>query len=426
MPRPDAGDATRADRPSLGAVMKEAFQVDGWRRQKDRDIRPLRRLLPFVRDHWTDAGLGFVFLVLSTGSLLALTGGARTVLDQGFELHTRAALSQIFLWLAAGAAVLAATTGLRIYFLYKLGERVVADLRQAVFRHVLGLDQAHFLQVKTGEVLSRMTTDMTIVENTVGNVIPVALRNSLALAGSLTLMVVISPNFTGLVLVLIPLFLTPLFLIGRRMQRLSVRAQDCFAEAIGYAGEGLGALETIQAFGQEDFVSARFDASIESAFNASRAHIRTSGLMSGLMISLIFTGMLILLFQSAVAVLVDKTMSSGALLQLLILAMVAASALKDLSEVWAQIQKASGAAERIAGMIDATPTIAAPAKPHAPAFAGPGRGPLRQRPLRLSWPAGDGRAAGVLAKCGAGRAGRAGGPVRRWQDHRLPPAASPL
>jgi len=378
------GDGARIDRPSLGALMKDAFLADAWRRERGRDIRPLTRLIPFVRAHRADAALGAVFLILSTVSLLAITGGARAVLDHGFEPHGRAALARVFLWLAAAAAALAVTTGLRIYFLYKLGERVVADLRQVVFRHVLGLDLTHFLKLRTGEVLSRMTTDMTIVETTVGNVIPVALRNLLTLAGALVLMIVVSPNFTGLVLILIPLLLTPLLLIGRRMQRLSLRAQDCFAQAIGQAGEGLEALETVQAFGQEDYISARFDASIEGAFDASRAHIRASGLMSALMIGLIFMGMLLLLFQCAVAVIVDRTMTPGALLQLLILAMVAASAVKDLSEVWSQIQKASGAAERIAGMIDAAPTIAAPV-PATP-MPVPARGEVSFEAVRFAYP----------------------------------------
>ncbi|MBA3810113.1 MAG: ATP-binding cassette domain-containing protein [Caulobacteraceae bacterium] len=363
MNEPGAIEAAKDGRPSLGALMKEAFLIDAWRREKRRDIRPLTRLAPFVRRHLSDAVLGIVFLLLSTGALLAITGGARQVLDQGFELHSRAALVRVFSWLGLAALILAATTGLRVYFLYKLGERVVADLRQTVFRHVLNLDLTHFLKLRTGEVLSRMTTDMTIVESTVGNVIPAAMRNLLTLSGALVLMVVVSPNVTGLVLVLIPLLLTPLFLIGRRIQRLSVRAQDRFAHAIGYAGEGLEALETVQAFGQEDFVSARFDSAIERAFDASRAQIRASGLMSGLMIILIFAGMLILLFQCAIAVIVERSMTPGALLQLLILAMVAATALRDLSEVWSQIQKASGAAERIAGMMDASSTIAAPARP---------------------------------------------------------------
>ena len=382
----DSGGARVANdgRPSLGGLMKDAFRVDAWRRERGRDIRPLRRLLPYVWAHRADAILGAIFLTLSTVSLLSLTWGIRMVLDQGFHVHDRAALIRVFAMLGGGAAVLSVATGLRIYFLYKLGERVVADLRQVVFRHVMGLDLTHFLTLRTGEVLSRMTTDMTIVEGTVGNVIPVALRNTLTLIGSLALLIVVSPHFTALVLVLIPILLAPLLLIGRHMQRLSVRAQDRFAEAVGYAGEGLEALETVQAFGQEDEVSARFDRAIEGAFTASRAQIRASGLMSSLMISLIFAGMLVLLYQCAVAVVIEHTMSGGALLQLLILALVAANALKDLSEVWSQIQKASGAAQRIAAMIDTQPIIAAPARPVA--LPSPPRGEVSFERVCFAYP----------------------------------------
>lgn len=373
-----------SERPSLGGLMKDAFRVDSWRRERGRDLRPLRRLIPFVRAHRVSAALGAFFLILSSLSLLALTGGARIIIDQGFVVHDRAALGRVFLSLGAAAGVLALSTGLRMYFLYTLGERVVADMRQLVFRHVLGLDLTHFLTLRTGEVLSRMTTDMTIVEGTVGNVIPVALRNSLTLCGSLSMMVLVSPRFTLIVLVLIPLLLAPLLLIGRRMQRLSVRAQDRFAEAVGYAGEGLEALETVQAFGQEDSVAGRFDGAIESAFAASRAQIRVSGLMSSLMISLIFAGMLVLLYQSAVAVVFDHTMTPGALFQLLVLALVAANALKDLSEVWSQIQKASGAAQRIAAMLDTKPIIAAPPLPTA--MPSPARGEVCFEKVGFAYP----------------------------------------
>ena len=178
-----------------------------------------------------------------------------------------------------------------------------------------------------------MTTDMTIVENTVGVIAPGALRNLLSLVGALAWMVLISPRITGLILVLICLLLAPLLLVGRRMQRLSVRAQDRFAEAIGQAGEGLEAIDTVQAFCQEETVSSRFGGAIESAFRAARDQIRASGLLSFLMISLIFAGMLILIYQCAVAVNVEHTMTQGDLSQLVLLAMVAASALRDLSEV---------------------------------------------------------------------------------------------
>ncbi len=382
----DSGGARVANngRPSLGGLMKDAFRVDAWRRERGRDLRPLRRLIPFVRAHRTDAILGAIFLTLSSVALLSLSLGIRVVTDRGPQVHDHAGLLRVFALLGGAAVVLALATGLRMYFLYKLGERVVADLRQVVFRHVLGLDLTHFLTLRTGEVLSRMTTDMTIVEGTVGNVIPVALRNSLTLLGSLGMLVILSARFTLLVLVLIPLLLTPLLLIGRHMQRLSVRAQDRFAEAVGYAGEGLEALETVQAFGQEDEVSARFDRAIENAFVASRAQIRVSGLMSSLMISLIFAGMLVLLYQSAVAVIFDHTMSPGALLQLLILALVAANALKDLSEVWSQIQKGSGAAQRIVAMLDTQPIIAAPAHPIA--LPSPALGEIDFKQVRFAYP----------------------------------------
>ena len=137
-------EAAGAGRPSLGAAMKDAFATDAWRREKGRDIRPLARLMPFVRSHPTDTILGLIFLTLSSVLALAMTWGARIVLDQGFTHHSRAELFQVFVVTGGIAILLAVTTGLRVYFLYKLGERVVADLRQVVFRHVLGLDLGHF------------------------------------------------------------------------------------------------------------------------------------------------------------------------------------------------------------------------------------------------------------------------------------------
>jgi ATP-binding cassette subfamily B protein len=373
-----------AGRPSVGALMKEAHRLDTWRRQRERDVRPLWRIAPFVRAHWGDSLLGVFFLLVSTVALLGLTFGLRYIIDGGFEPHDRAELIRAFLLAGAGAGVLALSTGLRIFFMLKLGERVVADLRKALFRRVLKLDQAHFLKVRAGEVLSRMTTDMTMVERTLGNILPVALRNILTLTGGLAAMVVISPDITGLVLVLIPALLTPLFLLGRKMQRLSVEAQDQFADAIGSAGEGLEALETVQAFGQEEATSDRFDGSIERAFAASRAQLRARGLMSGLMISLVFAGMLILLYRCAVAVFIERSMTAGALLQLLVLAMVAASAVRDLSEVWGEVQKASGAAQRVMAMMGVTPAIAAPA--HPTPLPVPARGAVAFEDVRFSYP----------------------------------------
>jgi len=379
-----AKETPMTSRPRLGTLMKDEFLADAWRRKKGRDLRPLMRLVPFVRAHPGNAVLGLLFLLISAVALLLLTAGARWVIDQGLASHDREALVRMFLWAGGVAVVLAVTTGLRLYFLYKLGERVVADLRKVVFRHVLGLDLAHFTTLRTGEVLSRMTTDMTMIESIVGNVVPVALRNLVTLAGALIWMVVVSPNFTGAVLLLIPVLLTPMFLMSRRLQQLSVRAQDRFAEAVGHASEGLGALETVQAFGQEDAVSARFNGAVEGAYEASRAQLRARGVLAGLMIALIFGGLLALLYQSAIAVSIQHSLSPGALFQLLALAFFAANAVKDLSEVWGQIQKASGAAERIVTMMDASPAITTPAYP-AP-LPRPARGEVRFEDVSFAYP----------------------------------------
>lgn len=379
-----ANRASSAGRPSLGALMKEEFLTDAFRRERRTDMRPLSRLIPFVWAHPTDAVLGAFFMLVSSGSILAMTDGVRRVIDGGFAYRGELALLQLFGTAGALTLTLALSTGLRLYFTYKLGERVVADMRKLVFRHVLGLDLPYFARLRTGEVLSRLTTDMTMVEGIVGAVIPAAMRNLITLIGALGWMVIVSPNFTGFVLVLIPVLLTPLFLMSRRLQRLSLRAQDRFAEAVGYAGEGLSALDTVQAFGQEDAVAGRFNAAVESAFSASRSQLRARGVLSALMILLVFSGMLGLLFQSVVAVVVTHTLTAGRLVQLLAFAFLAANAVKDLSEVWGQIQKASGAAARLAEMIDAAPAIRAPPRPLA--LPAPPLGEVEFNHVRFAYP----------------------------------------
>ena len=377
-------ETSGAGRPGLGALMKDQLLHEAWSRDKGRGLGPLLRLAPFVRAHPVDAILGLTFMMISSGAILGLSAAARWVIDGGFAMHDQAALIRVFL-LAGGVAIaLAVATGLRLYFLFKLGERVVADLRKMVFRHVLGLDLTHFLELRTGEVLSRLTTDMSIVEGIVGNVIPVAMRNLVTLTGALAWMMVVSPSLTFLVLLMIPILLTPMLVMSRRLQALSARAQDRFAEAVGYAGEGLGAIDTVQAFGQEDTVAGRFNGAVESAFEASRAQIRARGVLSFLMITVIFGGMLVLLYRSALAVIVEHSLTPGALFQLLGLAFLAANAVKDLAEVWGQIQKAAGAAERIVAMMDTTPAIRPPTRPEP--MPKPPRGEISFEDVRFAYP----------------------------------------
>ena len=266
--------AIPAGRPSAGAVLADALAQSAQRRERRRDLRPLTALLPYVRAHRSDAVWAAFFLLVSTGATLGISAAARLVVDRGLGTHTYAALNRTALIAACVVGALAAATALRFYFVSKLGERVVADLRKTIYDHVLTLDQAFFLTTRTGEVLSRLTTDMTIVESMVGSSASVALRNSLSLIGSIGLLAWVAPQYTIYVVLLAPLILGPLFFFGRRVRTLSTTAQDRFADAVGYAGESLDALETVQAFGREASVSARFGAAVETAFRASMARVR--------------------------------------------------------------------------------------------------------------------------------------------------------
>jgi ATP-binding cassette, subfamily B, bacterial len=350
-------------RPSYGAELDTQIKQEDRRRPRQRDLSPLKALWPLVRRNWPDAALSALFLLLSTAATLAMTGAARLVVNRGFAADGGAAeLNRSFLLLGAVALVLALATALRFYFVTKLGERVVLGLREDLYRHVLGLDQAFFLKMRTGEILSRMTTDIGIVENLVGANASMALRNLMGMAGAIVLMMFVSPRLTLYVLLLLPLVLAPLFVFGRRVRRLSVQAQDRFADAVAYAGETLDALDTVQAFGREQGAAQRFAAAAQTAYLASRARIRVRAVMTAIAITLIFGGVALVLWLGARSVL-GGTMSPGALVQFVVLAVLAASSFGVLGEIWGEVQKAAGAMQRISEIMASRPTISAPAHP---------------------------------------------------------------
>ena len=352
--------------------------------RRPRDFSGLARLWPFVWGHRTDAALALLFLLISSAAILGMSGAARLLVDRGIGQRDMGELVRAFGVVAGVVVILAVSTGLRIYFITKVSEWVVGDLRKAVYNHVLKLDPAHFLKVRTGEVLSRLTTDMTIVEYMAGHVASLALRNLFILVGAVALMVTISPGFAGLVLLLLPVGLAPLLLYRKRVRRLSATAQDLFASAVGYAGETIEALETVQAFARETTASARFEAAVEKALHASKARMKARSLMSALLITLIFGGLLTVLFMSAVAVFIEHTMAAGALLQLLVLSMLAASAVATLGEVWGEIQKAAGAMLRIGELMDAKPSISPPHR--TTAMPSPPRGEVEFDEVSFAYP----------------------------------------
>ncbi len=353
---------TADGRPGAGAELAQSLADAAQRRPKTRDIRPLGHLLPPVRRHWRYAAGALFFLLISTSATLGMTAAAKSVVDRGFGQDSGAELNRTFLMLGAVALALALATALRFFFITLLGERVVADLRRDLYANILRLDPSYFLKTRTGEVLSRMTTDITIVEGLVGASASIALRNLLSLIGATAMLAIVSPRLTGFVMLLGVLVLVPMFVIGRRVRKLSANAQDRFADAVAYAGESLDALETVQAFGREKSAVSRFGEAVETAFNASVARIRARALMTALVIGLVFGGVAMVLWAGAHAVL-DGTMSAGTLVQFVFLSVMAAGAVGALGEVWGEVQKAAGAMDRIAELLSATPAIAAPARP---------------------------------------------------------------
>ena len=200
----NAGEISAEGRPSAGAELVQNLAEAANRRPRRKDIRPLAHLLPFVRRHKIYALLAGFFLLFSTAATLGLTATFKGVVDKGFAKGAGHVVDSAFLMMGAVALVLAAATALRFLFVTRLGERVVADLRRAIYDHVLTLDPAFFLKTRTGEVLSRMTTDITIVEQLVGASVSIALRNSLSLIGGLSYMAVVSPKLAGFIVLMVP------------------------------------------------------------------------------------------------------------------------------------------------------------------------------------------------------------------------------
>ncbi|MDB5452773.1 MAG: transporter, partial [Caulobacteraceae bacterium] len=296
-------EVTADGRPTEGQQLSSSMAVEARRRAKQRDLRPLARLWPFVKSHAGDALTAGFFLLLSTSASLGLAASARIVIDKGLASGSAAALNRNFLILGGVALALALATAGRYFFVTKLGERVVADLRAALYRHVLTLDQAQFLKTRTGEVLSRLTTDITIIESLLATSASVALRNTLMVVGALAMLFVTDWRLTLYVFLLAPVVIAPLFFFGRNVRRLSVLTQEKFADAVGYAGESLDALDTVQAFGREDSAAQRFGAAVEAAFQTSLSRIRARAFMTAIFITLTFGGVAMVLWLGSRAVL---------------------------------------------------------------------------------------------------------------------------
>ena len=382
-PTPDAYATTEAvGRPGAGAVLVEQMGEAGARREKRKDVRPLLRLWPYLMQHRLDALIAGFWLLGSTAASLALTATARGAIDQGFENGGRD-INRWFLFLGLNAVILGAATAVRYFYVTKTGERMIADLRTALFDRILTLDPAFFARMRTGEVLSRLTTDIALVETLLTTSVSFALRNFLTLLGGVALLFIVSPKLTGLVLLTAPVLLAPIFLFGRSVRKLTVRSQDRFANAVGFAGESVDAIETVQAFGRVQSAVARFGGVVEDAFGVSLVRMRARAWMTAVVIVVIFGGVTLVLWLGAQDV-IRGAMTPGALLQFVLLSVFTAGAVGALGESWGDVQKASGAMQRIDELMKAQASIAAPE--HPAALPSPPEGRVAMAGVQFAYP----------------------------------------
>ncbi|HET9484953.1 MAG TPA: ABC transporter transmembrane domain-containing protein, partial [Xanthomonadales bacterium] len=298
-------------------------------------------------------------LLLSSTATLTLPFAVRQMIDHGFSAADAAYVDRYFLALFGVATVLAIATAMRFFFVSLLGENVAADLRRALYGHLLKLEQAFFETTRVGELLSRITTDTELVQTVVGSSASVAVRSMVTLVGASTLLVLTSPRLAGYAALVIPLVLLPMIVFGRRVRGLSRQSQDRIADTSALASETLGAMHTIQAYTREPAERRRFDAAVAKTLATAKRRVRTRAGLTAAVILLVFGAITLVLWIGAKAVL-EGTMTAGVLSQFVLYAVMAAGSVGALTEVWGEVQRAAGAMERIGELLATRPAIADP------------------------------------------------------------------
>ncbi len=322
----------------------------------------LIQLLVFFKPYKKRLLAAFIVLIIAAVSALALPVSIKLIIDQGYSQPQTDKRDQYFLLLLIIVIILAVFSALRFYLVMWIGERIVADIRSKLYQHILKMGPTFFEHTRTGEVLSRLTTDTTLVQSVVGAGISVTIRNSLLLAGSLMMLTITNVHLTGLILLIVPVVILPLIIFGRRIKLLSKINQDSIAESSAIAGETLNAIQMVQSYLLEKYYCQRFDESVEHAFHTAQKRLSARALLSGFAIFIIFTAVMAIIWLGAQWVQSGK-ITLGELSQFLIYAIMVATNSASLSEVWGDIQRAAGAMERILELLKTQPDIHSPVHP---------------------------------------------------------------
>ncbi|MCB8882664.1 ATP-binding cassette domain-containing protein [Acidisoma cellulosilytica] len=331
-------------------------------RLKATRITSLALLLPYLRPYLGRVVGASASLLIAAGLVLALGQGLRRLIDKGFANGSMAHLNGAALAMFLVVAALACATFIRFSLVSWLGERVAADLRRDMFQRVLTLSPAFFETARTGDILTRLTADISVLQALIGSAISQWIRNGLLLVGAFTMLLVTSPKLAGLVVLVVPFVVAPLVLFGRREKRLSRAAQDRIADLGAYAEETINALRTVQAFTHEAADLARFSTDVEHSVNAALLRIRTRATLLLVVILLGFGAIVFSLWVGGRDVIAGR-MSGGDLSAFVFYAVLVASSGMQMSELWGELQRAGGAAERLSELLDEQPSITAPAKP---------------------------------------------------------------
>ncbi|WP_395459754.1 ABC transporter transmembrane domain-containing protein [Azospirillum melinis] len=348
-----------------------------------RDLGPLRRLVPFLLPYkWRILG-AMVALTVAAGTVLGLGQGMRVLIDQGFAGGDTSLLDRSLLVLLAVIALMAASTYGRFYLVSWIGERVVADIRRAVYDHVLTLSPGFFETTKTGEILSRLTTDTTLLQVVVGSSASIALRNALLFLGGTGMLLITSPKLTGLVALVVPLVVAPIIFFGRRVRKLSRDSQDRIADIGSFVEETLAAIRTVQAYTHEAIDRTLFGKRVEEAFDVAIRRVRVRAVMTVIVIVLVFGAVGIILWIGGHDVVAGR-ITPGQLSAFVIYSVVVAGSVGAISEVIGDLQRAAGATERLFGLLSVESDIRAPAAPKP--LPSPAAGALSFDNVRFHYP----------------------------------------
>ncbi|WP_108397928.1 ABC transporter ATP-binding protein [Devosia submarina] len=345
-------------------VQAESPKIAPKAEQPKRKLQPLRRLLPFVLRYPVRLSLTILFLLVSTIASLAIPAFLGGAIDQGFVARNLENVGR-YGWVIIGiAAVMGLASGARFYFISVVGERVLADLRQAVFVHLLQLDARYFDTNRVGELTSRLNGDVGVIRAAVGSSFSLALRSIVTITGALIMMFLTSPTLTLAVVIIGPCLVLPIVAFSRRLRRMSRRTQDALADLSAMATEMLGATRTVKSFTQEDVQASIYGARTEDSYQAEIKRLGARSILVGMVIFLGTAAIVFLVWWGARAVF-DGTVTAGQLAQFMIYALMASSSLTNFSEVLGMLQTIAGSTERLTEILDTEATIKDPAHPVA-------------------------------------------------------------